>query len=203
MSNNLINKHVDFSYKNATLIDPFLSDVSVVTLNKNYLPISAKNSANLRNKVSSKLIRSVPNYIQSEIRIYYAGTCEYIIPVLFPEAATESYGASFVKESPVGSSHPIIAFANSNATTVSVSFTALSDHLPSGYNSFEDYINAIKHMTIPKTSGSIIMGPEVTVSIANLVFSGVCDSVSIEYKNIYGNNSYTMATISCQFTKSS
>lgn len=200
----LINEHIDFAHKNATRIDPYLSDMGVVTLNKDHLPIASSHAIDLRDKYKGSLmVRTSPGYINAEIKIYYAGSCYYTIPILFPESASESYGATYVKESPVGSSTPIVAFANSNATTINLTFKALSDHLPTLYNNFSEYIDAIKHMTIPKTSGSHVMGPTVTVTIANLSFSGVCDSVSIDYQNLYGDKTYTMADITCQFTKTS
>lgn len=200
---NLINEHVNFSYKNATLVDPFLEDVSIVTLNKNYLPLSTKNAMDLRNKSSATVIKETPGYLTAKIEVYYAGVLTYSIPLLFPENASESLGANFVKENPVGSSKPIVAFSNTSTPQISLSFIALSDYLPTGYNSFQDYLETIKQMTKPKTSGNYVKAPEVYVEVANLKFYGVCDSINIEYNQTYGDNTYIMANISCQFTKTS
>lgn len=200
---NIINEHVKFTHTNAVLLDPFISDISLVTLNKDYLPIVSANSQSLKNRTDHPLFKEPPGYLSAVIKVYYKGNCEYTIPMLFPESASESYGASFVKESPVGSTYPILAFANSGASTVNISFVALSDHLPKGYSTLSDYLNAIKQMTRPKYSGTHVIGPEVTVSLANITFSGVCDSISIDYQNLYGDNSYSMATITCQFTRTS
>ena len=201
MNDKLINEHVNFSYTNSTLVDPFLSDVSIVTLNKNYLPIASRNSISLKNRSESTIIKVPANYITAKIDVYYAGSLYKSIPLLFPESASESLSANFVKENPVGSSVPIVAFANSGNSQISINFVALADYLPIGYESFEDYLNAIRSMTKPQLSGNYVKGPEVFVSLANISFYGVCDSVSIEYKNMYKNNSYSMANISCQFTR--
>lgn len=200
---NLINEHVNFSYTNGTLLDPFLENINLVTLNKNYLPLSTQNAKDLRARTTATVIKETPGYLTAKIEVYYAGVLTYSIPLLFPDSASESLGANFIKENPVGSSKPIVAFSNTTTPQVNLSFIALSDYLPTGYNSFQDYLETIKQMVKPKTSGSYVKSPEVYVEVANLKFYGVCDSISIDYDQTYGDNTYIKANISCQFTKTS
>lgn len=202
MANRLLNEHVNFSYRNGTLVDPFLSDVSKVTLNKNHLPINTlqKNSA----ITGTTTITAPANYITAKIDVYYAGAFSYTIPLLFPESMSESLGANFVKENTVGSTYPIIAFSNSTSQQINLTFAIVADYLPAEYKTLESYIEAIRKMVKPKTeSNSYVKGPEVYVSLGNVVFHGVCDSVSVDYQNIYRNNSFVKAEVQCQFTVSS
>lgn len=198
MSDDLINEHVRFSYTNATLMDPFLSDVSKVTLNKNYLPLAPKDQSQLNSLAT--IVTKPPSYLTAIIEVYFGGSRSYSFEILFPQSASESLSAAYVKESPVGSEYPIVAFSNTNAQQISLDFVVLSDYLPTGYT-FGSYLNALRKMVKPKIkSDSYIEGPEVYVSVANLKFSGVCDSVSINYDNLYKDNSYQKADVSCQFT---
>ena len=199
---NLINEHVDFSYKNATRVDPFLTDISKVTLNKNQLPLASDTQTNRLAQSGTFSGKVPPGYISAKIELYYSGVLSKTIPILFPESASESLGANYLKENPIGSSNPIMAFGHSNNSTVSIAFVALSDYLPQGYTTFESYIDAIRSLTKPKYSEDYVKGPEVKVYLASIYFEGVCDSISIDYQNIYGNQTFTVANISCQFTKS-
>lgn len=199
---NLINEHVDFSYKNATLVDPFLTDISKVTLNKNQLPLASDTQTNRLAQTGTFSGKVPPEYITAKIELYYAGKLNKTIPILFPESASEALGTNYLKENPVGSASPLIAFGHSSNTTINISFVALADYLPQGYTTLESYLDAIRSLTKPQYTEDFVKGPEVRVHLANLYFEGVCDSVNIEYQNVYGNGTYSIANISCQFTKS-
>lgn len=201
MYDELLNEHVKFSYVNATGMDPFLADVSQVTLNKNYLPIASKDQLLLNNIATT--ITAPPEYLTATIEVYFGGSKSYSFPILFPSSASESLSAVFVKESPVGSEYPIVAFSNTGEQQISLDFVALSDYLPSGYT-FDSYLEAIRKIVKPKIkSDNYVEGPEVYVSLANLKFSGVCNSINISYDNLYGNETYQKADVSCQFTVTS
>lgn len=200
---NILNEHVDFSYKNAKQYDPFLANVSMVTLNENMLPL-ASGTETMRPPESGTFTGKVPpEYLTAEIELCYAGKVYKKIPILFPESASESLGANYIKENPIGSSNPILAFSHSNSSTISINFIALSDYLPQGYNTFADYLDAIRSMTKPQHTEDYVKGPEVRVHLANIYFEGVCDSINIDYRNVYGNDTFTIATIACQFTRAS
>lgn len=185
------------SDKNQTVTDPFINNMSRVTLNDFYIPLR-----NLRNTVGSTTpIDSPPGYLVATIGVYYAGSLRYNIPILFPESMSENLSSSFVKESPVGSTYPHAAFANTQPQTVSISFIASSDYLPKQYGTMKDYINTIKQMVKPEYSGNLVLPPEVYVHVSDIEFTGVCDSISVEYKNIFTSTGrMVMATINCGFT---
>lgn len=182
---------------NQTVIDPFLTDLGKVTLNKDYYP----------NKYISTRVWNLDNsrieeqgYLPCSIKVYYGGTEAYTIPILFQQSFSESNSASYAKESPVGSTYPIIAFSNSEPSAVNFSFVALSDYLPSGYTSLKEYIDDIKKMTKPKYSGNIVLSPSVKITFSNLTYTGVCDSVNVDYHNVFNNKSLVKADITCAFT---
>lgn len=187
---------------NSLPIDPFLTDMGTVTLDSEKLPRSYNYDAHKKSlsKVGSSFTYLPPSYTEAHIELYYNGELYRDIPILFTESMSESLQASFIKETPVGSATPIIAFASSQPTTVNISFIALQEYLPQGYSTFNDYIETIRKLTKPRHSGSYVQAPEVSVNISGQSFYGVCDSVSIDYDDIYGSHTYLKATVSCQFT---
>lgn len=193
-----LDKHVDLSVLNSKRVDPFLQSLGQTTLNKDYLPLSRNNSRSVRSGSTFKNVP--PSYMPAYIRLYYAGSLANQIPILFPLEASESLGANFIIESPVGSTYPIIAFSNSQPTEISISFKALSDYLPTGYSSFKQYIEAIRSMVKPQYSGNYVKSPEVHVQLSSVDFYGVCKSVNISYTNLYGDKTFVVADISCSFT---
>lgn len=197
---NALNEHVDFTRQNATLVDPFLTEISQVTLNKNYLPIVTP-PEDTAPKYGSKLEH--PSYLTSLITVFHAGQKTREIPILFASGVSESLSASFVKENPVGSTYPITAFANTQSHQISVDFIALSDYLPTGYSSLKEYIDALKTMVKPKNDGQYVKGPEISFTLADLKVYGICDSISISYDNLYGSNTFLKAEIQCQITVTS
>lgn len=183
--------------ENQSVTDPFLLQLGTVTLNSDFYPY--RHIADNVPKYS-KIISAPPNYLQCQIDLYYGGSLYVSIPVLFPSPPSESHGASYTKETPVGSTFPLIAFGSSEPSQVSFSFTALQEYLPSGYSSLETYLDTIKLMTKPRYSGDLVLAPSVKLTFGSLVYTGVCDSISIDYANVYGNNAMVKADVACQFT---
>lgn len=199
-NDNFINNlgSVDYeALKNQTLVDPFINNMTSRTLNSNYYP--HKYIRPVRNSSDNK-ISAPPGYLPCELTIYYGGVYYDTIPLLFPQSISESHSANYAKESPVGSDFPIVAFSNSQPSTITLNFVALSDYLPSKYRALEDYIEAVKMMTKPKYTGNIVKSPSVQLKFSSLTFTGVCDSISISYATVYNNNSLVKADIDCQFT---
>ena len=194
-----LSQDFDLASLNGTMVDPFLHDMTTQTINTNYLPIIQNNAASL-SQLTSKFTFTPPEYLTATVELYYGTAKEATIPLLFPNSLSESLSTNFVKEHPIGSTYPIVAFSNSGESNISLSFVALQDYLPTGYNTFEEYINAIRKLTRPKYSGSYILSPDVYVKLANIEFYGVCDSVNIEYSNLYGNDTFVRADVTCQFT---
>lgn len=156
-----------------------------------------------------------PGILPCSLTVFWGGlhSRESIdIPVVFPQSITESINSNFVKESPVGSTFPIIAFSNTDPQDVSLSFTAVSDFLPSGYTSLRQYVNAVKSMCKPRYSGNIVLAPSVVVRYSDITFYGICNSVSVEYEDVYAgkytdfekntadNISLVVARFNCSFT---
>lgn len=182
---------------NKTLCDPYLLEMGKVTLNKNNLPTSK-----IQVTQGNTVINCPPSYLPASIRIYHGlssnGSIE--IPILFPESYSESLQANFIKESPVGSKLPIVAFSNTNPTSIPFSFICLSDYLPKGYSTLKSYIDAIKTMVYPKYNSTMVDSPWVIVTFADQSFTGICESINIEYDtSIFGNHELVKATVSCQF----
>lgn len=183
---------------NQTIADPFLNNLSQTMLYNSYVPIKQIRRdpvLSSHNKISTP-----PGYLNCSISLYYAGVYDRTFQILFPESISESISANFTKESPVGSTYPITAFSNTGEQKVPMSFVVLSDYLPDGYSSVRAFIKDLKLMCKPKYSGSIVKSPSVQITFGDITFYGVCESISVEYANVYGNNSMVKATVSCDFT---
>lgn len=187
--------------KNQTYTDTSLRKLGKVTLNSYYSPIRRiKNNNQYLN--SHAFIATPPGYMRCNIQLYYGGSPDHNIPMLFPESISESISANFVKESPVGSTNPIIAFSNTQPQEFSIQFTALADYLPTGYSTLRQYIEDIKTMCKPRyqNQNNLVLAPSVLVSYSDISFYGVCDSVSVEYEPVYNVNSMVVAKVNCSFT---
>lgn len=185
--------------ENQTITDPFLTDLGRTTLNSYYTPIKTiRNDSRALNQ--PLFISTPPGYLPCKIDLYYGGSFYKTIPVLFPETISEQLSTNFIKESPVGSTYPITAFSNAQPTTVPVTFFALADYLPSGYTSLRSYLNDLKLMCKPRYSGNIVYSPSVRVTFSDISFYAVCDSLTIDYDQVYNNRSLVKANVSCQFT---
>lgn len=191
---------------NYTLVDPFLHNLSQQTLNKNYIQQvnNFKNSLALKADGRHNAFNSLPpNYITAEITVYHGGITSGKLYLLFPGEVSESSSANYVKESPVGSTYPIVAFGNTQPSQVNLSFIALADYLPQGETSLDSYIKSIRSMLQPSyPDSSHVSAPTVYVHLGNVRFSGVCDSVNINYYNLFNRQTYVKADISCSFTVS-
>lgn len=195
---------IDLSRVNMTMVDKTLVDVTKNILNTYYVP-TTKLIKELKNKVKSggTFNHVPPQHIPAEIKVYHSGVETGKFYILFPESVSESLSAQFIKENPVGSTYPIVAFSNTSESSISLSFVALSDYLPEGFNKLEDYLKVIRSMvtpTYPSKQANLVQGPSVYVRIGGISFYGVCDSISIDYDNLYGSSSFVKASISCQFT---
>lgn len=186
---------------NQTVIDPFMTDNFRRSVNDYYNPI--KQIKNLM--IDEKFIINKPlDFLPCVIELFYGDRREKpddIIQILFPESFSESLSATFVKESPVGSDRPIVAFSHTNPQQVPITFVALSDYLPAGFTSLKQYITKIKQMVKPRYKGdSTVVSPWVKITFSNMVYEAVCDSIDIAYTNVYGNKTLVHATINCNFT---
>ena len=184
---------------NQTVIDPFITKDYKLNVDDTYPPIK---KIKVYKKDEVFLENVPPNYLSCLIELYYGDEKDRDIYILFPNTFAESLSASFVKESPIGSDKPIIAFSNTNPQQVPISFTALADYLPTGFTSFKQYISAIKKMVQPIYKGDTVISPWVRIKFSNMEYEAVCDSIDISYANLFGDNSLVSATITCQFTKS-
>lgn len=181
-----------------TVVDPFLNDISTTTLNSNYIPIKKiSTDAPLNEHIR---ISNYADYLPAEITIYHDTDKYGTFSVLFPSSFSESISATYVKESPVGSAYPIVAFSSTGNSTIPLTFDVLAEYLPSGISSLRQYVEGLKQMVRPKYSGDIVKSPWVLVKFADVSFEGVCDSLGIDYHNVYGNKSFIKATVTCQFT---
>lgn len=178
---------------------------SNITLNNNFLPIAAKNK--MSNAPGSDkydlTITAPPDYLPAMITRTTNGMEQIQIPVLFPKSFSRSIQASFAKESPVGSDVPIVAYSYTNAESIPLEFDVISDYLPTKYKNLglNAYIEDIISILKPKKTNSTIYEPTVMVSFADISFRGICESISINYDNLYDYKSFTHAIINCQFTK--
>lgn len=190
---------------NQTVYDPFSTDRSGVNLGDFYTPIRRISS---RVPSYNNNLAAPDGYNICIITLYYTkdpSSNRIEIPVLFPESFSESLSASYAKESPVGSSVPIVAFSHTNPQQLPLTFIASKDYLPSSYKDFNSYINDIKLMVKPKKSTnssnkSVVVAPTITLRFLNLFYNVVCDSIDIAYSPIYEKDSFVHATITCQFT---
>lgn len=184
-----------------TVTDPYLTYGGKVTVDKNFLPIEKMNADYLN--LSS--ITAPPNYLTAEIILYRSGDEVRKIPILFDATISNSISANYTKEHPIGSSNPIVAFNYTGEETFPFSFVALADYLPTGFNTLRSYIDAIKEMVKPSYSDSIVKSPYVLLNFADISVKCICESISINYDNIYNsdnkNGSFAKANIQCQFTK--
>lgn len=181
-----------------TITDPYLNYGGKVTVNKNYLPI-ARISEELLNLHSS--ITAPPDYLTARITLFRGSDKIREIPVLFNATISNSISASYVKESPIGSSEPIIAFTATGEETFPFSFVALSDYLPDGFSSLRAYVDAIKEMVKPSYSDSIVKSPYILLTFADISVKCICESIDISFDPIYNKNSFVKADIRCSFTK--
>lgn len=181
---------------NQTYQDTLLTSLGLVTLNSYYTPIKRIQ----RGLDYKRTLNKSASYLPCSIDVHYGGAYSYTLPIVFPQSITESVSANFIKESPVGSTIPIIAFSNTESQDFSMTFTAAKDYLPEGYSSLRDYVKAVKAMCKPRYNGNIVLAPSVRVTYSDVVFSGVCNSVSVEYEDVYGDKSMVVARFSCSFT---
>lgn len=193
------------AYKNNLVVNMNSTAYSMsITLDKRYLPVTAENK-NKNAPGNSKYGLSIvapPEYLPATITRTTAGE-RHEIPILFPKSFSRSIQASFAKENPVGSTLPITAYSYTNAESIPLEFDVLADYLPTQYKDkgLNAYIEDIISILKPKKSNSTIYEPTVTVSFADISFQGICESVSVNYTNLYDYKSFTHAVIDCQFTK--
>ena len=181
-----------------TITDPYLSNGGKVTVNKNYLPTTR--FTNSRGKSLSS-ITAPPDYLTAMITLFRGSNKIMEIPVLFNATISNSISASYVKESPVGSSSPIVAFNYTGEETFPFSFVALAEYLPSGFSSLKSYVEAIKEIVKPGYSDNLVLAPYVILTFADISVKCICESVSVSYDQIYNTNSFAKADIQCSFTK--
>ena len=192
------NLDVNWNNKASVMMDPWLSDNGKITVNRNFLH---RGQFETKDNFSSPSITVPPDYLNAKLIIYKGGDKHLELPVLFPGSFSNSISATYAKESPVGSNKPIIAFEHTDAESFPFSFVALADYLPTGYNTLESYIEAIKEMVKPYYDGQIVKSPSVQLVIANYAILCVCTSVNITYDELYNNQSFVKANISCEFTR--
>lgn len=177
---------------------------SVITLDNRYLPISRELKKDFDNfgdgSYRDKII-APPGYLPASITRTTVGMKQKEIPILFPKSFSRSIQASYAKENPVGSTRPIVAYSFTNAEQIPLEFDALADYLPNGYTTLNEYVEDIISILKPGSSNSAITEPTVTVTLADISFQGICESISINYDNVYGDKTFTHAVISCNFTK--
>ena len=181
---------------NQTYADTLLTSLGLVTLNSYYTPIR-RIQENLKYK---RTINKSADYLPCKIDVYFGGQYYYTLPIVFPQSLAESISANFIKESPVGSTLPIVAFSNTEPQDFSMTFTATKDYLPAGYSSLRDYVQSVKAICKPRYNGNIVLAPSVRITYSDIVFSGVCNSVSVEYEDVYDNKSMVVARFNCSFT---
>lgn len=190
--------------KASVMMDPAATANGKITLNHNYLDRDKLVEEGEKSLAPSS-ITTPPGYLVAHIVIRKGGEDFKDIPILFPGTFSNSISASYATESPVGGIQPIIAFNNTDAESFPFSFVALSDYLPSGYTSLKSYLEALKEMVKPgyqKTATSnLVKAPTVWLFFADYAIHCVCKSISITYDEIYNNNSFVKANISCEFTK--
>lgn len=181
-----------------TVTDPYLSGGGKVTVNKNYLPTTRFTNSRGKNLSS---ITSPPDYLTAMITLFRGSDKIRDIPILFNASISNSISASFVKESPIGSSSPIVAFNSTGEETFPFSFVALADYLPNGYSTLRSYIDTIKEIVKPGYSDNLVKSPYVILTFADISVKCVCDSININYDPLYNTNSFVKADIQCSFTK--
>lgn len=176
--------------------------VGNITLDNRYLPVELKSrGTDYTNSYKDNLtISAPPEYLPATITRTTNGLVK-VIPILFPKSFSRSMQASFAKESPVGSITPIVAYSYTGPESIPLEFDALSDYLPQGYKTLNEYVEDILSLLKPRRANNTIYEPTVTVSFADISFQGICESVSISYDNVYDYKSFTHAVINCQFTK--
>lgn len=125
----------------------------------------------------------------------------YNIPLLFsPDAISESINSSYDQQNIPGRSAPIISYSYTGARQLSISFLVTPDHVPIGYSSIQQYINALKALEYPKYDNGIVSSPNCEVHLPGIDLDGVCTSVSIEYKSDrYTRNNSMAANVSLSF----
>ena len=114
-----------------TITDPYLNNGGKVTVNKNYLPTKRFTTSRGRNLST---ISAPPEYLTGSITLFRGSDKIREIPILFSATISNNLSASYVKESPVGSSSPIVAFNSTGEETFPFSFVALADYLPSEFS---------------------------------------------------------------------
>ena len=181
-----------------TITDPYLNNGGKVTVNKNYLPTKRFTTSRGRNLST---ISAPPEYLTGSITLFRGSDKIREIPILFSATISNNLSASYVKESPVGSSSPIVAFNSTGEETFPFSFVALADYLPSEFSSLREYIDAVKEIVKPGYSDSLVKSPYVILTFADISVKCVCESVSISYDTLYNVNSFVKADIQCSFIK--
>lgn len=190
---------------NQTVYDPFVKTLKDTDV---YAPI--KKIRTTLSEVNRFILNAPPSYLTCEIKVKYnyktdsgqdTSLYDVNIPILFLESFSESLSASYAKESPVGSTNPIVAFSHTNPQQIPITFIALDDYLPRNFKSLKDYVSAIKTMVKPKyIADGRVVAPDVELWISNMVYKVVCDNIDINYSNVFGTKSLVHATISCSFT---
>lgn len=176
--------------------------LSKITLNSAFLPAVRRNNiSGATQKKTATSIKLPPEYLPARITSV-KGSITRTIPILFPASFSRSMSAHFAKENPVGSVIPIVAYSYTDAEEIPFEFDALSDYLPSDFHSLNEYVEAILDILRPShNADGVIFEPTVIVEFADMYFKGICNSVSINYDNVYDYKSFVHARISCQFTK--
>lgn len=180
---------------NKTVTDTTLTTLNQVTTDRNAIPTT-------RQFVKKQYTFNTlpPSHLVCTLTANHGGTITEI-PVLFPRSLSRSLTASFSKQNPVGSNHAIMAYSHTDSETIPFSFDVLSEYLPSGINSFNDYVDKIMSILKPTYAGSVVKEPRVTFEIADLKFSCVCTSANINYDMLFQSNSFVHATIDVQLTR--
>lgn len=187
---------------NSVVMDPLYSVNGMNTVNKNYLPKDIFNITPT-NYSSISSITTPPNYLPATLKIFKGGNEFKTIPILFAGSFSNTISATYTRETPVGSTQPIIAFEHTDAESFPFSFVALSDYLPGAYkgSGLNAYLEDIKEMVKPNYSGQTVYSPTVLLSFAGYSVLCVCTSINISFDEIYNNNSFVKANITCEFTR--
>lgn len=184
---------------NQTVTDTQYNYANLITVDRAYLPTVNPNRNKIDRNYTNK-IATPPNYLAASITSR-RGTETRTIQVLFPKSFSRNINASFSKYNTTGSTQPIMAFNYTDGESIPMVFDAVLDYLPAGYTSLKDYVNDIMNILKPQITGDVVNEPTVVVRLADVAFEGVCTSVSVDYDNLYGDNTFVHATINCQFVK--
>lgn len=123
-------------------------------------------------------------------------TGETIQLSLSPESASESISSNVNQEDIVARSAPIITYTSTGARQVTISFNQTEDTLPSGFNTIDSYVNAIKALAYPTYNNGLVSSPSCQLVIGtSLNVIGICQNVGVNWKPPYRNNRMQIAQI--------